>query len=200
MTYQFLIDTYRTERLKVLSMWSMFGDKDLGVRPNPEDNRGRSVLEQMVHQCVSEDLWFRNILGIDVQAPPLPETETRIGFMSRYREDSQKRLEALEPKSEAWWEGEASFFETKRSRAWVMVRRIAHTSHHRGQQAAMVRMINRPLHSNYGPTADTGGLMQDKAPTIYPYGSEEEMIRGEEAGGAKSILPGPGSKPVTERP
>ncbi len=200
MTYQFLIDTYRTERFKVLSMWSMFGDEDLGVRPNPEDRRGRSVLEQMVHQCVSEDLWFRNILGIDVQAPPLPETETRIGFMNRYREDSRKRLEALESKGEAWWEGEASFFETKRSRAWVMVRRIAHTSHHRGQQAAMVRMINRPLHSNYGPTADTGGLMQDKAPTIYAYGSEEELIRGEEACGAKSTLPGPGSKPVTERP
>ncbi len=199
MTYQFLIDTYRTERLKVLSMWAMFADEDLGVRPNPEDRRGRSVLEQMVHQCVSEDLWFRNILGIDIQAPPLPETETRIGFMNRYREDSQIRLEALESQDEAWWEEEVSFFEAKRSRAWVMVRRIAHTSHHRGQQAAMVRMINRPLHSNYGPTADTGGLMQNKAPTIYAYASEEELIRGEEAGGRKSTLPGPGSKPVTER-
>ena len=197
-TYQFLIDTYGTERLKVLSMWSMFEDEDIGFRPNPEDDRGRSVLEQMVHQCVSEDLWFRNILGIDVQSPPLPETESRVGFMNRYREDSRKRLDVLKSKDETWWEDEASFFETKRSRAWVMVRRIAHTSHHRGQQAAMVRMINRPLHSNYGPTAVTGGLMQDKAPTIYAYGSEEELICGEGAGGAKSSLPDRGSKPVTE--
>jgi uncharacterized damage-inducible protein DinB len=27
------------------------------------------------------------------------------------------------------------------SRAWVMVRRIAHTAHHRGQQMAMLRML-----------------------------------------------------------
>ena len=37
----------------------------------------------MVHQCVSEDLWFRNMLGIDVSAPPLPATETRRGHGSR---------------------------------------------------------------------------------------------------------------------
>jgi uncharacterized damage-inducible protein DinB len=60
-----------------------------------------------------------------------------------------------------------SFFDVKRSRAWVMTRRLTHTSHHRGQQMAMLRMIGRDLHSNYGPTADTGGLMQNHAPTIY---------------------------------
>ena len=48
MRYQFLIDTYQTERLKVLSVWSMFGDADLEVRPHPTDPRGRSVREQMV--------------------------------------------------------------------------------------------------------------------------------------------------------
>ena len=42
------------------------------MRPRHGDPRGRSVHEQMVHQCVSEDLWFRNMLGIDVGAPPLP--------------------------------------------------------------------------------------------------------------------------------
>ena len=50
----------------------------------------------MVHQCVSEDLWFRNMLGIDVGAPPLPSPETRLGFMQRYAEDSGKRLAALQ--------------------------------------------------------------------------------------------------------
>ncbi len=73
MRYAFLVETYATERVKVVSVWSEFRDKDLPVRPREGDGRGRSVLEQMVHQCVSEDLWFRNMLGIDVGAPPLPK-------------------------------------------------------------------------------------------------------------------------------
>ena len=48
--------------------------------------------EQMVHQCVSEDNWFRSMLGIDVGAPPLPRSETRFEFIKRYAEDSAKRL------------------------------------------------------------------------------------------------------------
>jgi hypothetical protein len=110
MRYQFLIDTFETERLKVLSVWSMFADEDLAVRPNPADRRGRNVHEQMVHQCVSEDLWFRNILGVAVDAPPLPEQETRIEFIKRYAEDSGRRLEVLRPKDDGWWEESVSFF------------------------------------------------------------------------------------------
>jgi uncharacterized damage-inducible protein DinB len=154
----------------------------------------------MVHQCVSEDAWFRNMLGIDVGAPPLPAKETRLEFIKRYAEDSGKRLAALQAKDERWWEEEVSFFDVKRSRAWVMTRRIAHTSHHRGQQMAMLRMLGHDVHSNYGPTADTGGLMQTHAPTIYAYPGLEALLQGEAAGGAKSSLPGSGGKPVTERP
>ena len=161
MKYEFLLETYRTEQVKVLSVWSEFKDEDLPVRPSPTDARGRSVHEQMVHQCVSEDLWFRNMLGIDVQAPPLPEHETRLEFMKRYAEDSSHRLASLRQTDERWWEELTTFFEVKRSRAWVMTRRLLHTSHHRGQQTAMLRMLGRDLHSTYGPTADTGGLMQN---------------------------------------
>ena len=81
-----------------------------------------------------------------------------------------------------------------------MTRRLTHTSHHRGQQMAMLRMLGRSLHSNYGPTADTGGLMADKAPTIYAYGSLEALLTGEAKGGAKSLLPASSGKPLTERP
>ena len=72
MTYRLIVDTYETERIKVLSVWSMFKDEELPARPHPEDARGRSVHEQMVHQCVSEDFWFQRILGVDVGAPPFP--------------------------------------------------------------------------------------------------------------------------------
>ena len=200
MRYQFLIDTYETEIQKVLSAWAMFDDADLPTRPHHSDARGRSVLEHMVHQSVSENLWFKTMLGIDVTDKPVPSEETRLGFLKSYADHASKRLEALRGKPEAWWEEVVDFFEVKRSRAWIMTRRIAHTSHHRGQQTAMVRMIARDLHSTYGPTADTGGLMQNKAPVIYPYPDTATLLEEEAAERRKSTLPGPGEKPPTERP
>jgi uncharacterized damage-inducible protein DinB len=198
--YDFLIDSYDTERVKVLSVWSEFRDEDLDVRPRADDPRGRSVREQMVHQCVSEDTWFRTMLGIDVGAPPLPERETRFEFIARYAEDSSRRLERLRQTDERWWEDATAFFDVQRSRAWVFTRRLTHTSHHRGQQMAMLRMLGRDLHSNYGPTADTGGLMQHRAPTIYAYATMDALLEGERRGGVKSPLPGATGRPVTERP
>lgn len=203
MSYRFLIDSYASERVKVLSVWSEFRDDDLPVRPRQGDPRGRSVLEHMVHQCVSEDTWFRNMLGIDVGAPPLPSPETRCAFVERYAADSGKRLQRLLVTDDPWWEALVPFFDVQRSRAWVMTRRLTHTAHHRGQQMAMLRMLGRELHSNYGPTADTGGLMQHQAPTIYAYPSVEALLEAEARGGAKTPLPGPAAgqaRPVTERP
>ncbi len=196
MRYSFLVDTYETERLKVLSVWSMFRDEDLPIRPHPTDRRGRSVREQMVHQCMSENAWFSNMLGVDVGAPPLPAEETRQGFLARYAEDSAKRLDVLRSEGDAWWEEEVAFFDVRRSRAWVIVRRIAHTSHHRGQQMAILRMLGREVHSNYGPTADTGGLAPNGARVVYAYMDEASLL----AGGPKAPLPGPGGKSPTERP
>jgi uncharacterized damage-inducible protein DinB len=200
MRYGFLIETYETERIKVISAWSMFTDQDLPVRPHGTDMRGRSLHEHMVHQCVSEDIWFRTMLDIDVGAPPLPKNEIRLEFMRQYGEDSAKRLAVLRDQDERWWEGETTFFDVRRSRAWVMTRRMTHTAHHRGQQLCLLRMLGREEYSTYGPTADTGGLMQNHAPTIYPYASLEALLEGETTGRRKNALPGPGQKPVTERP
>ena len=202
MQYDFLIDSYQTERLKVLSVWSEFRDDDLALRPKQDDRRGRSVHEHMVHQCMSEDTWFRTMLGIEV-GPPLPENETRLEFIRRYAEDSGRRLEALQQTDESWWEAPTRFFDVSRSRAWVMTRRLTHTSHHRGQQMAMLRMLGRELHSTYGPTADTGGLPKNQAPTIYAYDSLETLLDGESRGGTKSRLPSASTLDgiaVTERP
>jgi hypothetical protein len=140
------------------------------------------------------------MLGIEVGAPPLPNPETRLNFIQRYAEDSTKRLRVLQSKEELWWEAETKFFDVARSRAWVITRRIAHTSHHRGQLMALLRMLGCDLHSNYGPTADTGGLMQNHAPTIYAYSSLDTLLAGEAAGGRKSALPSAGGRTLTERP
>jgi uncharacterized damage-inducible protein DinB len=200
MRYSFLVETYATERVKVASVWSEFREEEMEFRPRGDDPRGRSVHEQMVHQCVSEDFWFRTMLKIDVGAPPLPKKETRADFVRRYVEDSGKRLVELQNREEAWWESETNFFDVLRSMTWVMTRRIAHTAHHRGQQMAMLRMLGHELHSNYGPTADTGGLMQNRAPTIYAYGDLDGLLGDLEKGTGKTKLPGSSGKAVTERP
>ena len=37
MTYDFLVDTYESECIKVISVWSEFRDEDLPARPRPHD-------------------------------------------------------------------------------------------------------------------------------------------------------------------
>jgi uncharacterized damage-inducible protein DinB len=143
--------------------------------------------EHMVHQCVSEDNWFRTMLGIDVAAPPLPKKENRLEFIRRYQEDSGKRLAASRSQDDEWWESETPFFDVRRSRAWVMTRRMTHTAHHRGQQLALLRMLGREAYSTYGPT-------------IYAYSNLQALLDGETAGGGKAKLPRPDARPVTERP
>jgi len=200
MEYDFLIQTYETERLKTLSVWSTFADEDIKIRPRPLDHRDRNGLEHMVHQCLSENRWFCNMFGIDLEAPPLPETETRIEFIKRYAEASEKRLAALKEKDKDWWETEVSFFDVKRSRAWIMLRRIAHTAHHRAEQGVLLRLLGSENYSVYGPSIDSGCLPEHGAVTIYPYPDVQSLIEGEMAGGRKAKLPGPGDKPCTERP
>src|SRR5713101_8311478 len=122
MDYSFLVDTYASERLKTLNVWSMFRDDDLNLRPHPLLARDRTPREHMVHQCLSEDKWFRTMFNINVGAP-LPATETRMGFIVRYAEDSGQRLASLQGGDHGWWQKEVAFFDTTHSRAWIMVRR-----------------------------------------------------------------------------
>jgi uncharacterized damage-inducible protein DinB len=195
--YGFLVETYRTERIKTLSVWSQVPEARLGFRPEP---RARTPLEHMVHQCVSEDTWMRTMLGIGVSRPALPARETRLDFLQHYAAVSAERLAALEQKPDEWFEEETEFFEVRRSRAWVVTRRLTHSSHHRGQLTVYLRLWGQALYSTYGPTADTGGLFQDHAPVIYRYRSIEELLEAERAEGKWPPLPGRGEHPPTERP
>ena len=95
----------------------MFTDDDLNIGPHPLLARDRTPREHMVHQCLSEDKWFTTMFGLDVGAPPLPEPETRLGFIRRYADDSGKRLARLEATEGAWWAREVAFFDTTHSRA-----------------------------------------------------------------------------------
>jgi uncharacterized damage-inducible protein DinB len=197
MPFGFLVETYATERLKTLSVWSQFRDAELEFRPEP---RTRSVREQMVHQCLSEHGWFTTMLGLPVMLAPLPDPETRLGFLERYAESSGQRLALLHAQPDPWFDELTLFFGEERSRAWVLVRRIAHSAHHRGQLSTYHRLLGHPLYSTYGPTADTGGLPADGAAVIYRYVSVDALLSGERAGGTPVRLRGPGAGAPTERP
>lgn len=192
--YDFLVESYRTERLKTLSVWSQVPDARMAWRPEP---RGRSPHEHMVHQCVSEDAWMRTMLGVATSRPPLPEVEGRDAFLAHYAAASAERGEALAALPDGWFEGETTFFETTRSRAWVLTRRLTHSAHHRGQLTAYLRSWGESLYSTYGPTADTGGLPRHGARVIYRHASVEALL---DAAGDPPPLPGPGVQPPTERP
>jgi uncharacterized damage-inducible protein DinB len=195
--YDFLIETYKTERIKTLSVWSQFSDDDMEYRP---ESRARTPHEHMVHQCVSEDNWMKKMLGVDANLPALPSPESRIEFIRWYAKLAEIRLQHLRSKSNEWFEEKTTFFEVTRTRAWILTRRIAHTAHHRGQLSAYLRILGKDLYSTYGPSADTGGLPQNKAAVIYRYPSIEEILAAEERGGEWPSLPGPGNYKPTERP
>jgi uncharacterized damage-inducible protein DinB len=194
--FSFLADTYETERLKILSVWSQIPAGQMQFRPEP---RARTPLEHMVHQCISEDGWMRNMLGIDVGPAVLPVDETRLAFINHYAAASAARLVVLKEKPDAWFQEPTQFFDTTRSRAWVLVRRLTHSAHHRGQLTAYIRAWGQPLFSTYGPTADTGGLPKNGATVVYCYNSVEDLLAHEGRDGER-VLPGTGSAPPTERP
>ena len=153
MDHAFLLESYETEILKVVGIWSAFPDNASEWRPHA---KSRSVLEQMEHQVQSEGRWMSTMLGIDT-GDPNPSERTVQGFIDKYRTDASRRLAALRVKPEDWWQETATFFDVTRSRAWIMVRRINHTAHHRGQLVVYLRMLDVQVPSVYGPTADTSG-------------------------------------------
>lgn len=184
--FDFLVDSYRTERLKILSLWAQVPVDRMTFRPEP---RARSPLEHMVHQCLSEDAWMTNMLGVAIGLPALPADETRDAFIAHYGAASAARGECLAVQSADWFAAPVRFFDVDRSRAWVLTRRMTHSAHHRGQLTVYFRVWGLPLYSTYGPTADTGGLAKNGATVVYFTPHEPA-----------APLPGPGSAPVSERP
>src|SRR5215468_123657 len=110
--FAFLADTYDTERLKILSVWSQIPDEQMRFRPEP---RARTPLEHMVHQCMSEDAWMRSMLGIPVSLPVLAEREERLAFLKHYAACSKERLAILAAKPDAWFEERTAFFDVVRT-------------------------------------------------------------------------------------
>ena len=152
-TYDFLLETYETEILKIIGIWSALPESAMEFRPSP---RSRTVLEQFEHQVQSEGRWMTNMLGFDT-GDPNPAEKTKQAYIEKYCVDATRRLEILRSKPDEWWREKTNFFDVVRSRAWVVTRRINHSTHHRAQLIVYLRVLGLAVPSVYGPTADTGG-------------------------------------------
>jgi len=150
--FDFLLDIYETEILKITGIWKQFPDSAMDFRPHP---KSRTVLEQMQHQVQSEGRWMKTMLGIDT-GDPNPAVNTKSAFIEKYQADATRRLQLLKQQNDAWWREIVTFFDVPRSRAWIFTRRINHSTHHRGQLIVYLRLLELPVPSVYGPTADTG--------------------------------------------
>ncbi|HEV8487746.1 MAG TPA: DinB family protein [Blastocatellia bacterium] len=153
--YSFLLETYETEILKISGIWSAFPESKMDYRPHP---KSRTVIEQMEHQIQSESRWMTTMLGIDV-GEPNPSERNKRNFIEKYRRDAGLRLEIMRGKPDEWWLEATNFFDVVRSRAWVLTRRMNHSTHHRGMLVIYLRLLDIPLPSVYGPTADTSGAV-----------------------------------------
>jgi uncharacterized damage-inducible protein DinB len=98
---------------------------------------------------------MKTMLGME-EGDPNPSERSKQGYIEKYQADARRRLEVMRGKPDGWWQETTSFFDVVRSRAWVLTRRINHSTHHRGMLSVYLRLLDIQLPSVYGPTADTG--------------------------------------------
>jgi len=135
-------------------VWRQFHADDMNFKPA---ERSSSVLDIMKHQLLSERRFFAEFMGLPGEpeaAALLPREPTPAAFCRRNEELCRPRLERLAERDETWWLEVVPFFDVQRQRIWVFWRRVLHTTHHRTQLSVFLRLMGRPVPSNYGPTAD----------------------------------------------
>ena len=151
--FQHLLDTYASETNKVIAVWRGFAPEDLGFRPHPKSSTVADILK---HQLLSERRFFGEFVGTPEPeaAAVLPKTQELDAYIRRMEELARPRLAFFAAPPAEWWMEEVPFFGVPRQRMWVFWRRVLHTCHHRTQLTVYLRLLNRPVMSVYGPTAD----------------------------------------------
>ncbi len=163
--YQHAVDTYASEINKVYSTWIQFADDQMDFRPH---ERSASVREIMKHQLLSERRFFAEFLDLPEPAAGnvLPPEYSSPALASRLAEMARPRLLFLAERDGAWWLSRRQFFDVQRQRVWIFWRRILHTAHHRTQLTVYLRLLNKPVPSTYGPTADVTWAGADPTTSI----------------------------------
>ena len=151
--FQHLLDTYAGETDKVISVWRCFSSADFPFRP---DDKSSTVFDIFKHQLLSERRFFGEFVGTPEPPPAevLPATVSVGAYTARMAQLARPRLEFFAGKPTQWWLEEVPFFGLSRQRIWVFWRRVLHTCHHRTQLTVYLRLLNKPVPSVYGPTAD----------------------------------------------
>jgi len=163
--FQHVVYTYASETNKTASVWRCFTDSDLPWRPH---QRSSTVEEILKHQLLSERRFFAEFLG----CPEPPVTEVLPGqasiesYTDRLLSLASARLPWLAGLNEAQWLEIRNFFDVSRERIWIFWRRVLHSAHHRTQLTVYLRLLNRPVPSTYGPTADVTWAGADPTVTL----------------------------------
>jgi uncharacterized damage-inducible protein DinB len=150
---QHLLDIYASEINKVASVWRSFDDTVLDYRPHPKST---PVADIFKHELLSSRRFFGAFLGLPEPdtAAIVPDPITVDACVERLSHLARERLPHLANASRDWWHARVAFFDVERPRIWVFWRRVLHTAHHRTQLTVYLRLLNRPVPSIYGPTAD----------------------------------------------
>jgi uncharacterized damage-inducible protein DinB len=150
---QHAIETYASEINKTASVFRQFAAADLAFRPHPKSSITEDIFR---HQLLSERRFFSEFL--DSPEPPanavIPRELSSNAFAARLEELARPRLSFLAGQSDAWWMDTHSFFDVERQRIWIFWRRVLHSAHHRTQLTVYLRLLDKPVVSVYGPTAD----------------------------------------------
>ena len=164
-TFQHVVDTYAAEINKVASTWLQFSDGDLAYKPHEKSS---TVGEIMKHGLLSERRFFAEFLGSAEPAPAevLPAESTVAAYTERFVSLCLVRLHFLASRDGNWWLQRTNFFDVERQRIWILWRRILHTAHHRTQLTVYLRLLEKPVPSTYGPTADVTWTGADPTTTV----------------------------------
>jgi uncharacterized damage-inducible protein DinB len=162
---QHAIDTYASETNKTASVFLQFAPADLDFRPHAKSS---SVLDIFRHQLLSERSFFAEFLSSREPdaAAALPAQSTAHDFANRLEELARPRLTFLAEREDSWWLTTAKFFDVERQRIWIFWRRVLHSAHHRTQLTVYLRLLNKPVVSTYGPTADVTWSGADPTLTV----------------------------------
>jgi hypothetical protein len=119
---------------------------------------------------LSERRFFGEFMGTPEVAPG--DVLVEEGFAERLVKLAQPRLEFLARQERDWWLQRVKFFDVERERVWVFWRRVLHTAHHRTQLTVYQRLLEQPVLSTYGPTADVTWDGADPTNTVEAAGRD----------------------------
>lgn len=163
--FQHVLDIYASEINKLASVWRSFDDGVLDYQPHAKSANVGAIF---VHELLSARRFFGEFLGLPepAAADVVPSPLGVQPCVERLATFGRTRLTHLAQASADWWSASVRFFDVDRTRMWVFWRRILHSAHHRTQLTVYLRLLDRPVPSIYGPTADVSWTGADPTQTV----------------------------------